>query len=299
MLRNWKSSRGLAILALIGVTAVWGWTFIGVKDAVAKMPVMDFLAVRFSVAGVILLFINPRKLFRIRWSTLWQGLIIGFLLGMSYITQTFGLRTVSPSVSGFITGMGVVFTPVFLWAIFRKNINRNIWIAVGLTAGGLALLSLHGWAFGAGELLTLACAVFVALYVIALGEWSARNDTYQLTVIQIFTVAVMCLAFAAPGGIVMPPDGSVWVTVGITAVLASDIAFLVQTWAQTLLSPSLTAVVMTMEPVFAGLFSITLGGERPTVRLILGAICVLVAMLIAQLKTGGDTKSTLSNQEHR
>jgi drug/metabolite transporter (DMT)-like permease len=285
MARNWKSFRGAAIVALIGVTAVWGWTFIGVKDAVAKMPVMDFLAVRFTVAAVLLLFINPRKLLRIKWSTLWQGLIIGFLLGMSYITQTYGLRTVSPSVSGFITGMGVVFTPVFLWAILRRSINRNIWMAVGLTLGGLALLSLHGWAFGTGELLTLACAVFVALYVIALGEWSALHDTYQLTVIQIFTVAVMCLVFAAPGGVTMPPDSSVWVTVGITAVLASDVAFFIQTWAQTILSPSLTAVVMTMEPVFAGLFSITLGGERLTVRLILGAGCVLAAMLIAQLKT--------------
>jgi drug/metabolite transporter (DMT)-like permease len=292
MVRNWKSSRSLAIMALIGVTAVWGWTFIGVKDAVSKMPVMDFLAVRFTVAAVILLFINPRKWLRIKWNTLWQGLIIGFLLGMSYITQTYGLRTVSPSVSGFITGMGVVFTPVFLWAIMRRSINSYIWMAVGLTVGGLALLSLHGWAFGMGELLTLACAVFVALYVIALGEWSARHDTYQLTVIQIFTVAVMCLVFAAPGGITMPPDSSVWVTVGITAVLASDVAFFIQTWAQTILSPSLTAVVMTMEPVFAGLFSITLGGERPTVRLVLGAGCVLAAMLIAQLKTAGKTKAS-------
>ena len=291
MLRNWKSSRGLAIIALICVTAVWGWTFIGVKEAVAKMTVMDFLAIRFSVAAVLLLFINPRKLLLINWRTLWHGLIIGFLLGMSYITQTFGLRTVSPSVSGFITGMGVVFTPVFLWVILQRSINRNIWIAVGLTVAGLALLSLHGWSFGVGELLTLACAVFVALYVIALGEWSAQHDTYQLTVIQIFTVAVMCLVFAAPDGIAVPPDSSVWVTIFITAVLASDAAFFIQTWAQTILSASLTAVVMTMEPVFAGLFSITLGGERPTIRLIIGAVCVLGAMLIAQLKTAGKTSA--------
>jgi drug/metabolite transporter (DMT)-like permease len=294
MLRNWKSSRGLAIASIIGVTVVWGWTFLGVKDAVALMPVMDFLAVRFAVAAALLLFINPLKLLRIKRRTLWHGLIIGFLLGMSYITQTFGLQTVSPSVSGFITGMGVVFTPVFLWAILRRSINRNIWIAVGLTVGGLALLSLHGWSFGVGELLTLACAVFVALYVIALGEWSPLHDTYQLTVIQIFTVAVMCLVFAAPGGISVPPVSSVWWTIGITAVLASDVAFFIQTWAQTILSPSLTAVVMTMEPVFAGLFSVTLGGERPTLRLIIGAVCVLAAMLIAQLKTG-KPKSTESD----
>lgn len=286
ILRNWKTSRGLAITGLIGVTVVWGWTFIGVKEAVSRMPVMDFLAVRFIIAFLLMALIYPKALGRIQWKTLWRGLIIGFLLGMSYITQTYGLQTVSPSVSGFITGMGVVFTPVFLWLILRKNINRYIWIAVGLTVVGLAFLSLHGWSFGTGELLTLACAVFVALYIVALGEWSPQHDTYQLTIIQIFTVAVMCLIFAFPGGFTLPPDSTVWMTVGITAVLATGAAFFIQTWAQTILSPSLTAVVMTMEPVFAGVFSITLGGERITYRLVIGAVCVLAAMLIAQLKNG-------------
>jgi drug/metabolite transporter (DMT)-like permease len=291
MLHNWKTSRGLAIVALVGVTAVWGWTFIGVKDAVARMPVMDFLAVRFVIATVLMLAIRPAVITRIRWKTLWQGVIIGLLLGMSYITQTFGLQTVSPSVSGFITGMGVVFTPVFLWLIFRRHINRYIWMAVGLTVAGLALLSLHGWTFGTGELLTLACAVFVALYIIALGEWSSQHDTYTLTVIQIFTTAVMCLVFAIPDGIMMPPDGSVWITVGITAVLATAAAFFIQTWAQTILSTAFTAIIMSMEPVFAGIFSVTMGGERPTARAIAGMVCVLAAMLIAQIKNDSKEKA--------
>jgi drug/metabolite transporter (DMT)-like permease len=284
MLQNWKSSPPLAIIALVLVTAVWGWTFLGVKEAVAKMPVMDFLAIRFSVAALLLIVIRPVLLARIKWKTLWRGAVLGFLLGMSYITQTLGLQWVSPSVSGFITGMGVVFTPVFLWLILRRNINRNIWIAVGLSLVGLALLSLNGWAFGKGELLTLACAVFVAFHIVALGEWSPQHDTYELTVVQITTVAGMCLAVSAPGGIVFPPDGMVWVTVGITAVFATAAAFFVQTWAQSLLTPSFTAVVLTMEPVFAGVFSIVLGGERPTYRAVIGFICVLAAMLIAQLK---------------
>jgi drug/metabolite transporter (DMT)-like permease len=292
MLHNWKTSRGLAIIALTGVTAVWGWTFIGVKDAVARMPVMDFLAVRFVIATVLMLAIRPAVVTRIRWNTLWQGVIIGFLLGMSYITQTLGLQTVSPSVSGFITGMGVVFTPLFLWLIFRRRINRYIWMAVGLTVAGLALLSLHGWTFGTGELLTLACAVFVALYIIALGEWSSKHDTYTLTVIQIFTTAVMCLIFAIPDGVMMPPDGSVWITVGITAVLATAAAFFIQTWAQTILSTAFTAIVMSMEPVFAGIFSVTMGGERPTARAIIGMVCVLAAMLIAQMKSGSKEKAS-------
>lgn len=285
LLHNWKSSRPLSIIALLGVTAVWGWTFIGVKDAISKMPVMDFLTVRFAVAALLLFILRPLALFRIDRRTLWRGVVLGFLLGMSYISQTYGLRWVSPAVSGFITGMGVVFTPVFLWLFFKKKISRNTWIAVLLAFAGLALLSLHGWAFGKGELLTLACAVFVAFHIIGLGAWSPEHDIYKLTLVQITTVAIMCLAASAPGGIMLPPDTSVWITVGITAALATAAAFFVQTWAQSLLSPPYIAVLLTMEPVFAGLFSVTLAGEQLTLRLTIGAACVLAAMLIAQLKT--------------
>jgi len=286
MLRNWKSSPVVAVIALVGVTAVWGWTFIIVKDAIAKMPVMDFLAVRFSVAAIIMLVLNPLSLRHITFKCLWQGAILGVLLGSSYITQTFGLQWTSPAVSGFITGMSVVFTPVLAWLMLHRKINLYTWIAVALAIVGLALLSLHGWNFGGGELLTVACALFVAFHIIGLGAWSAKHNAYTLALVQIATVAVICLIAASPGGIMLPPDSSVWWTVGITAVLATALAFLVQTWAQSIISPTLTAVVLTMEPVFAGVFSVAVGSEQVTARLIIGAVCILAAMLIAQLKRG-------------
>lgn len=284
MLGNWKSSRALAVAALIAVTAVWGWTFLIVKDAIAEMPVMDFLAVRFSIAAVIMLVIRPASLRHITRRGLWRGIALGVMLGMAYITQTYGLRTVSPAVSGFITGMAVVFTPVLSWVILRRKISRNTWIAVGLALIGLALLSLHGWAFGAGELLTVGCAVFVAVHIIGLGEWSSQHESYGFALVQVATVAVMSLLAAAPGGITLPPDLSIWGTVGVTAVLATALAFLVQTWAQSLISPTHTAVILTMEPVFAGVFAVAIGGDRLTIRTIIGAVCVLAAMLIAQIK---------------
>ncbi len=291
MLRNWRSSPVLAVIALVGITAVWGWTFVIVKDAIAKMPVMDFLAVRFSVAAIILLILNPLSVRHISLRCLWQGVILGVLLGSSYITQTFGLQWTSPAVSGFITGMSVVFTPVLAWIILKRKINLYTWIAVALAIVGLALLSLHGWTFGNGELLTVACALFVAFHIIGLGAWSSQHDVYALALVQIATVAVICLISASPGGIMLPPDGSVWWTVGITAVLATALAFLVQTWAQSIISPTLTAVVLTMEPVFAGVFSVAVGSESLTLRLIFGGVCVLAAMLIAQLKRGSKQNS--------
>jgi len=283
-LRSWKSSPRLALTALVGVTAVWGWTFLIVKDAIQRMPVMDFLAVRFTLAAVVMFALYPTCLRHMSRRGWWRGIVLGILLGMAYITQTQGLLYTSPAISGFITGMSVVFTPVVAWLLLRQKIGPRTWLAVGLACLGLALLSLHGWDFGTGELLTLACAIFVAFHIIGLGQWSAEHETYGLAFIQIATVAVISLIAAASGGITLPPDAEVWRTIGITAILATAVAFFVQTWAQSLVSPTHAAVVLTMEPVFAGVFSVALGGEQLTLRTILGALCVLAAMLIIQLK---------------
>jgi drug/metabolite transporter (DMT)-like permease len=284
-LSRWKSSPQLALTALVGVTAVWGWTFLIVKDAIQYMPVMDFLAVRFTLAAAVMFSLRPACLRRLSRRGWMHGIILGVLLGLAYITQTQGLLSTSPAVSGFITGMSVVFTPVVAWLLLRQKNSRSTWLAVGLAIIGLALLSLHGWALGTGELLTLGCAIFVAFHIIGLGKWSAEHDTYALALVQVATVAVISLIAAAPGGIMMPPNGEVWQTIAITAVLATAVAFFVQTWAQSLVSPTHAAIVLTMEPVFAGIFSVTLGGEQLTPRIIIGAVFVLTAMLIVQMKS--------------
>jgi len=285
MLRNWKSSPKIALTALVGITIVWGWSFLIVQNAIAKMPVMDFLAVRFTVATLFMIALRPtffRHLNRRGWL---HGIILGFALGLAYVLQTYGLQTVSASISGFLTGMAVVLTPLVSLLLLRTKISRSTWLAVGLAVIGLALLSLHGWAIGTGELLTLGCALVLAFHIIGLGAWSSQHEAYSLALVQVGTVAVMTLIAGAPGGITMPPDISVWGTVGITAVLATALAFIVQTWAQKLVSPTNVAVVLTMEPVFAGVFGVTLGGNQLSVRIVFGFLCVLAAMLIVQLKS--------------
>ncbi|MBN1368236.1 MAG: DMT family transporter [Dehalococcoidales bacterium] len=281
---NWKSSPKIALTALVGITIIWGWSFLIVQNAIAKMPVMDFLAVRFTIAVLVMIAIRPtffRKLNLIGWL---RGIGLGIMLGLAYIFQTYGLLTVSASISGFLTGMAVVLTPLISLLLLRTKINKSTWLAVGLSCIGLALLALHGWAIGTGELLTLACALSLAFHIVGLGAWSAKYDAYSLALVQIGTVAVITLIAASPGGITLPPDLTVWGIVGITAVFASALAFLVQTWAQKLVSPTNIAVVLTMEPVFAGVFGVWLGGNELTVRIICGFVCVLAAMLIVQLK---------------
>jgi len=276
----------MAIILLIGVTAVWGWTFLGVKDAVLKMPVMDFLAIRFSIASVILILLRPKAILRVSRRQLWHGSILGALLGSAYATQTFGLRITSPATAGLITGMAVVLTPIIAWLVIKERIRGITWIAVGLATIGLALLSFQGWVFGRGELLVLVCAFCLAGHIIGLGKWSPFHETYGLALVQITVAALICLTAAAPGGIVPPPDTMVWITIGITAILATVVAFVVQTWAQKFISSTQAAVILTMEPVFAVIFATTLGSEMLTPRAIVGAVCVITGMLVVQLKSG-------------
>lgn len=284
MPRNWKSSPALALTALVAVTAVWGWTFLIVKDAISRMPVMDFLAVRFTVATIAMIALRPTSLRRISRRELWRGALLGAMLGLAYITQTYGLLSTPAAVSGFITGMAVVLTPIVSWLLLREVISLKTWLAVALACIGLALLSLHGWSYGVGELLTLGCALFLAFHIVGLGHWSPQHEPYKLALIQIATVAVLSLLAAAPGGITLPPDTRVWGVIGITAILATSLAFFVQTWAQSLIPPTHVAVVLTLEPVFAGIFAVVIGGEHLTLRTIGGAVCVLAAMFIIQLK---------------
>jgi drug/metabolite transporter (DMT)-like permease len=282
MLKNWKSSSTIALTALVGVTVIWGWSFLIVQQAVSLMPVMDFLAWRFTAAAIIMITLRPGCLKNMSWAGIWHGILLGVILGLAYVTQTYGLLSVSASVSGFITGMYVVLTPVIAWLLLKQKINIVTWLSVLLAFTGLALLSLHGWAVGIGELLTLGCALFCALHIIGLGIWSSRHDVYGLATVQIATVAVISLLASIPGGISVPPNASVWGTIAITAVFATALAFIIQTWAQSLVPATPAAVVMTMEPVFAGVFGITLGGNDLTWRIALGAGCVLAAMFMVQ-----------------
>ncbi len=286
MSANWKTSPTIALAALVGVTAVWGYTFLVVQDAIARMPVMDFLAWRFIAASVVMIALRPTCLRNITRLEFLRGVGLGTILGLGYIAQTYGLRYTSAATSGFITGMFVVLTPVMSWILLRRKTNRNTWMVVALATVGLALLSLNGWSVGIGELLTLGCAIFFAIHIVGLGEWSSQYEPYSFSLLQIGTVGVISLIAAIPGGITVPPDPGVWGVIGITGVLATAVAFFVQTWVQSLVSATRAAVVMTMEPVFAGLFAVVIGGNQLTLRTIGGAVCILAAMLIINLKSG-------------
>jgi len=288
------SSTTAATVALVGVTAVWGSTFVVMKAAIARQPESDFLATRFTVATICMILVRPRVLRRLNREMLLHGSLLGIALGLGYISQTYGLRITSAAVSGFITGMFVVFTPLIGAGILRRRVNKWTWLAVALATIGLGLLSLHGFSIGRGEALTLLCALGFALHIVGLGEWSALHDSYVIAIIQLAVVSILCWIIALTHGYQAPPDFGVWGAVILTAIFATALAFLIQTWAQSLMAPTRAAVIMTMEPVFAGFFAVLLGGEHLTAKIVIGGFFVIAAMYLVEL----GPKSTLPVVPH-
>lgn len=273
----------VAVTALIAVTAVWGSTFFMLKGVVTRVPPADFLAVRFWIAGAVLFAVRPSSVLRLGSDGRRHGAVLGLAYGAGQLTQTWGLERTSASVSGFVTGMYVVITPVLAGVLLRQRVPPMVRLAVGLATAGLAVLSLHGFSVGVGEALTLLGAGCYALHIIGLGAWSAGRDAHGLAVVQMFVIAAVCTVVAVPDGVQLPSRADDWAVLGYMAVLAGAGAILLQTWAQAHLPPTRAAIVMTMEPVWAGGFAVTLGDEPVGARLVVGGLLTLAAMFLAEL----------------
>jgi len=278
-------ARAVATGLLVLLTAVWGSTFFLIRDLVETVPPTDFLAVRFSIAAVLMLVIfwpHVRRLRRHEWVV---GLGLGAVYGLAQLLQTIGLAHTDASVSGFITGTYVVLTPVFSALLLGERLPPSTWGAVALATVGLGVLSLRGGlSFGLGETLTLACAAVYALHIIGLGRWSTPSHATGLAAVQMIAIAVVSVGSAVPGGIVLPSGTGQWTAVLYMATAAGVLALWVQTWAQARMSATRAAIVMTLEPVFAAFFAVAAGQESPTWRMVVGGVLVLTAMYLVELR---------------
>lgn len=273
----------LASLALLLVTATWGSTFFLIKDLLDRVPTLDFLAIRFTIAAVVLTLIFPRAIGRLDSAARRHAAILGAVYGVAQILQTAGLAHTPASVSGFITGMYVVITPVLAAWLLRTRIGPLTWCAVALATAGLGVLTLEGFSMGYGESLTLVAAVLYALHIVGLGAWSRPDQALGMSIVQLYLVAIVCLVSTAPDGITVPSETRDWLSILYMAVFAAALAMLAQTWAQAHLPPTRTAIIMSMEPVFAAFFAVSLGGESVGGRMIIGGVMVLSAMLVVEL----------------
>ncbi|WP_180933685.1 DMT family transporter [Nocardioides ungokensis] len=273
----------LAALALLGVTAMWGSTFFLIRDLLERVPTLDFLAVRFAIASVALLLVAPRAVARLSPASRRSAVVLGLLYGVAQILQTAGLAHTPATVSGFITGMYVVLTPVFAAVLLRSRITAMTWGAVVLATSGLAVLTLNGLSIGYGEAITLVAAMLYALHIVGLGAWSTPHEALGMSIVQIVVITLVCLAATAPDGIVLPDTPGDWLSVVYMALFAGALGLVGQTWAQAHLAPTRSAIIMSMEPVFAAFFAVLLGGESFTLRMVCGGLMVLAAMLVVEL----------------
>ena len=275
-----KDNKVFSAVILTAVAAIWGSAFLSMKGTLERLDVNSFLAWRFTIATLFLIAIRPSVLKKFDLPFIKKGAILGIFLGSGYIFQSFGLTLTTVSNTGFITGLYVVLTPIVAAVILRKNITLVEWFAVLVATAGLALLSFNGFEFGLGEFLVLVSALLFAFHSVGLGEWSKGLDTYALTVLQLGTCAVVTFLASFKSGFSMPPDSGVWWSIIYTALFATSLAFIVQTWAQSFIAPSSVAVILAMEVVFAAGFGIWLLDEPVTLRIALGGILVIASMYL-------------------
>ena len=272
-----------ALLALIAVTAVWGVTFVQVKDAVALYPLFAFLAVRFAIASLTLAVPAATRLRRLDRRGFGAGVVLGLLLAAGYALQTAGLARTTVSSTGFITGMYVVLTPLIALALFRHRIGRATWSGVALATLGLALLSgIHAGSV-AGDLLVLAGAAVYSLQIVLMERYAPRYDAFALTFVEMLTAFVaFAIVAASLGDLEVPRGATVWGALLVTGIFASALGFLVQTWAQRRASATQTALAFSMEPVWTGIFGFALAGDRLGVLGWTGCAVILAGIALAE-----------------
>ena len=271
------------LLALVGVTVVWGVTFVQVQDAIALYPLFAFLAVRFTISALVLAPFAVRSLLRLPRSGYVVGVGVGALLATAYGLQTAGLDLTTVASTGFITGLYVVFTPLLALACFGTAVPRALWLGIALSVVGLLLLSGVPGGSALGNALVLANAVFQALQITAMERYAPRYDPRALTFLQMATSAVAFIAIAlALGDLEMPEGRTVWSALIVTGVFAGALGYLIATWVQARTTAARAALVFTLEAPFAALAGVLLADEVLGVAGWLGCAVMMAGILVAE-----------------
>lgn len=276
--------------ALIFNTIIWGATFVLVKQALRDVSPVLFLALRFTLATIVLLILfrgswsHPRNP---RWS-LAGGALAGMFLFSGYAFQTIGLKFTSAPKSAFLTGLTAVMTPVLAAVVYRNRPRVPEIGGVLLATGGMALLTLPGATLNninRGDLLTVCCAACYAAHILTLSRYTGRASFELLSTAQIAMSAL--LAWSLFHGIEAPHirwTAGVWAAIVITGVFATALAFTFQAWAQRYTTSTRTALIFMLEPVFAWITSYLLTGESLSALGTAGAVLILAGILLVELK---------------
>ena len=271
------------LLALVGVTAIWGVTFVQVQNAIALYPLFAFLAVRFAISSLVLAPFAVGSLRRLPRRGYAVGVCVGALLATAYGFQTAGLELTTVASTGFITGLYVVFTPLLALALFGTSVPRALWLGIGLAVVGLLFLSGVPGGSTLGNALVLANAVFQALQITAMERYAPRYDARALTFLQMATSAAAFIAIAlSRGELEMPHGSTVWGALVVTGVFAGALGYFIATWVQARTTAARAALVFTLEAPFAALAGVLLADEVLGWAGWIGCGVMMAAILVAE-----------------
>ncbi len=271
------------MFALVCVTAIWGYTFVPVQEAIAVYPLFAFLAVRFGISTIVLAPFAWRSLGVLPRRGLAAGAGAGVLLAAAYGLQTAGLELTTVTSTGFITGLYVVLTPVIALVLFRTPVAAAAWAGVALAVAGLLLLNGVPGGSALGNALVLGNAVAQSFQIVAMERFAPRYDARALTFLQ---MGVSCVGFTvialARGELTVPHGGTVWFALVVTGVFAGALGYLVATWVQSRTTAARAALVFTLEAPFAALFGVLLLSERLGFVGWLGCGVMLAGIVLAE-----------------
>ncbi|MFT8871235.1 MAG: DMT family transporter [Sporolactobacillus sp.] len=289
----------LADSALLGITFIWGTTFIIVQNTLDKLPPLAFNAWRFLLAALFL--IAWQLFFRKRPAStrtplysprmLLTGSLLGIFLFVGYLCQTVGLLYTSASNAAFITGLSVVFVPILSALLLRRRPPLNAVAGVAFSTAGLFFLTTRGTlALNRGDWIVLICALAFAMQIVFTEKWTAEFASLPLTIVQLTTVALLFFLFGAffdAGKLVnvrLLLEPGVFLVVLFLALAATAIAFLLQTVLQKETPATHVGIIYIMEPVFAAFTSILFQHVTLGIAELSGCALILLGMLLAELR---------------
>lgn len=280
-----NGKRIIADFSLLLIVLVWGTTFPLMKEVLAELKPLNFIFIRFTIATLVLLAVNYRKLKKLQIDMIKLGVYLGLALAGGFFFQVSGLQFTTASKAGFITGLSVVIVPIIATIYTKKRPSVPVILGIIFAIGGLLLLSYDGnWSFSQGDVLVFFCALSFGLHIFFVGRFVQQQDPVLLTIIQIAVVSIFAGFVGGVRGelqLIYPLE--IWEKILYLAVIATGIAFLVQNWAQQYTTSVKTAIIFSLEPVFAMIFAFLLLAEPITTQSLLGGGLIILGMLLAEL----------------
>lgn len=273
-------TRGVGIVLLLLVTLIWGTTFAVIKESIASVPPALFLALRFSVAALVMAWIRPVR------GIFWWGLLLGVVMFVSYGSQTVGLLYTTASKGAFITALSVVLVPMLTGLINRAWLPLRVWIAAGLALAGLGLMTLTDVSgINIGDLIIVGTALAYAVHILLIDRALKKFPPLQLAAAQVWPVAVFSWLWALPEVHLIPQlPASVWWSILYLAVVATALVLILQNTAQQVVKPHTAALIFVLEPVFAALFGYLVLGEQLGLTGWIGGLLVVAGMIVGELR---------------